>query len=132
MPPLAMTEVRLGQPDRAAARDPVPRRHAGDGVGVDRTGPAAAAGTAHSSTTSGRLAGLVKRLFGWSSMPTTFEAPIHADRMLAKARELALLFLGGTLPEGDDIGRQPEASNFKSDRLDRSARASRGLEVCHC
>ena len=73
-------------------------------------------------------------------MPTTFEAPVHADRMLAKARDLAF-FLGGTLPEGDDptkverlmkkfnllIGRQPGVSNFKSDRLDRSGRASHGL-----
>lgn len=88
-----------------------------------------------------RIAASIKRRFGWSSMPTMFEAPVRADRILAKARELALLFLGGTLPEGDDpaeverlmeefnllIGRQPGASNFKSDQLDRSSRASRGL-----
>ncbi len=90
-----------------------------------------------------RLAASIKRRFGWSSMPTMFEAPVHVDRMLAKARELALLFLDGTLPEGDDpvaverlmeefnllIGRQRGASNFKDDRLDRVARASRGLEL---
>ena len=46
-----------------------------------------------------RIANSIERWFGWSSMPTTFEAPVQADRLLAKARELAVLFLGGTLPE---------------------------------
>ncbi len=36
-----------------------------------------------------RLGGSVERLFVRSSMPTMCEAPVHMDRMLIKARELA-------------------------------------------
>ena len=36
-----------------------------------------------------RLAASVERRFDRSSMPMTFEAPVHVDRILAKARELA-------------------------------------------
>ena len=93
-----------------------------------------------------QLAAPVARVFGWSSMPTTFEASVQAERVLAKARELALLFLGGKLPEGDNpaeaerlmeefnllICMQAGASNFKSDRLDRSVRASCGLQLLCC
>lgn len=90
-----------------------------------------------------RAASSVKRVFGWSSMPTTFKAPADAARQLNKARELALLFLQARLPSGDDpdeidnllhelnglIGRTAGAASFKEDRLDRSQRASRGLRL---
>jgi hypothetical protein len=88
-----------------------------------------------------RLAGSIRRYFGWSSMPTVFRPPVPAERQLAKARELARLFLGGHLPEGDDpaevarlvhelnalIGKAPGANSFRNDRLDREARRTRGL-----
>lgn len=81
--------------------------------------------------------------FGWSSMPTTFQAPADADRQIDKARELALLFLDAHLPQGDDpdaiarlvaelnalIGRQPGSGDFRHDRMDRSQRALHGLTL---
>ncbi len=88
-----------------------------------------------------RLAGSIRRYFGWSSMPTVFRQPVPAGRQLAKARELARLFLGGHLPEGDDpaevarlvtelnalIGKAPGANSFRNDRLNRQARHTHGL-----
>src|SRR5688500_18683433 len=76
--------------------------------------------------------GSVKRYFGWSSMATRFHEPVPMERQLAKARELALLFLDRRLPESDDpdeienfiaafsglIGKAPGRSSFRFDRLD--------------
>lgn len=90
-----------------------------------------------------RIASSVRRMFGWSSMRTVFQAPVkHADRF-AKGRELALLFLQARLPEGDDpdelehlllelnalIGKRAGAASFKEDRLDRQRRADYGLQL---
>lgn len=50
-----------------------------------------------------RMFGLAShQRFGWSSMARSFRPPDRVDRQLAKARELALLFLGETLPDGAD------------------------------
>jgi hypothetical protein len=83
----------------------------------------------------------VKGYFGWSSMATTFRQPVGAERQIAKARELALLFMGDRLPQGDDpealdsiideldrlIGKTRGRSSFKEDRLGRSSRKAMGL-----
>lgn len=85
----------------------------------------------------------VKHYFGWSSMATLFQGPVPMDRQIAKARELARLFLGRGLPESDDpdsleafiadfnalIGKAPGRSSFKHDRLNRELRAGAGLEL---
>ncbi len=96
------------------------------------------------------LATSVQRIFGWSSMATTFVAPETAARQAGKARELAALFLPEDAPihvplaepgpDEDDaalealingfdalIGKTPGASNFKTDRLDRMERKALGL-----
>jgi len=85
----------------------------------------------------------VKRFFGWSSMPTTFREPDSAKKQIAKARELAHLFLDSDLPDGDDpdtldnvieelnrlIGKTWGRSNFTADRPDRMARLKHGLSI---
>lgn len=85
----------------------------------------------------------IRRAFGWSSMPATFHEPVGAERQIAKARELAHLFLGDTLPEGDDpdaldamidaldrlIGKSRGRSSFRHDKLDRAGRAGHGLRI---
>jgi hypothetical protein len=85
----------------------------------------------------------VKRHFGWSSMTTSFHGPVPMDRQIAKARELAGLFLDRRLPGSDDpdelesfiaalnelIGKAPGRSSFKHDRLNRGLRAELGLEL---
>ena len=90
-----------------------------------------------------RMAGSIKRFFGWSSMPAVFKQPVPPDRQLAKARELALLFLGDVLPGGDDpetveelldtfnrlIGKRRGADSFLGDRLNQEARAALGLRL---
>ena len=82
-----------------------------------------------------------KARFGWSSMSTSFHQAELPVRSLDKARELALLFLGATLPEGADadaldlvveelnalIGKVPGKSGFADDRLDRAGRAEQRL-----
>lgn len=87
------------------------------------------------------IGGSMKRLFGWSSMATTFQEPAKAEKQVAKARELALLFLDGALPEADDpdalddfidafdalIGKTRGRSNFKEDRLERAGRVQLDL-----
>jgi hypothetical protein len=100
---------------------------------------------------SGRWAERLKRMFGmashrrfgWSSMATTFRRPDPVHRQLDKARELALLFLGQTLPDGADtvaldavaadlnriIGKTPGKARFNSDRLDGEARLKAGLTL---
>lgn len=88
--------------------------------------------------------GSIRCRFGWSSMATTFEEPPNAGRQIAKAVELAELFLGETLPSGEAvdsagaadaadalsalIGRKPGAG-FRHGRHDRAARAAVGLEL---
>ena len=81
--------------------------------------------------------------FRWSSMSATFRAPVRPDRQVAKARELAELFLGQGLPESDDpdvleafarsfaalIGKEPGRSSFMHDRLGRGARSAAGLSL---
>lgn len=90
-----------------------------------------------------RIAASVRRIFGWSSMLTRFRPPDRPTSRVAKARELALLFLEARLPEGDDpdelerlltelnalIGKQPGFASFKEDRLDRRQRGARGLPL---
>lgn len=85
----------------------------------------------------------LQRRWGWSSMPARFNAPVPMNRQVAKARELAALFLDGHLPESDDpdaleafvegfaalIGKAPGRSSFKQDRLDRAQRAGAGLTL---
>jgi hypothetical protein len=87
------------------------------------------------------ISGSAKERFGWSSMATVFRAPVGAEKQMAKARELALLFLGSSLPEGDDpeeleavietldrlIGKTRGLSSFKDDRPNRAARRKMGL-----
>ncbi len=89
-----------------------------------------------------RAASLHRR-FGWSSMPAVFRAPDAMERQVAKARELAELFLGRRLPGADDpdavqaligelgslIGRTPGQGSFKADRLDHGQRAAAGLTL---
>lgn len=84
-----------------------------------------------------------KARFGWSSMSDRFQPVAGAERQIRKARELALLFLGETLPEGVDsqaldevaarlnalIGRTPGRARFDTDRLDRAARRDAGLTL---
>ena len=96
-----------------------------------------------SSELSKVIEGSVARRFGWSSMASVFRAPDRMDRQVAKARELALLFLGGTLPEADDtealdafidafnvtIGKEPGQSSFKNNRRNRKARGEIGLHL---
>lgn len=90
-----------------------------------------------------RLTASVKRLWGWSSMPTVFGAPVRPRHSADKLRELALLFLEARLPAGDDpaavaalieqanalIGKAAGRGGFKADRLDRAGRAVRGLSL---
>jgi hypothetical protein len=90
-----------------------------------------------------RLAGSIRHFFGWSSVPTLFRAPDRPDRQLAKARELASLFLGGRLPEGGDpeeverllaefnelIGKHAGANSFLNNRRNRKQRAAMGLTL---
>ncbi len=78
----------------------------------------------------------IRRLFGWSSMPTVFAQPASPARPLAKARELVQTFLGASLPDGDDledleaaivslnllIGKGAGAGDMRTDRLRRAAR----------
>jgi hypothetical protein len=85
----------------------------------------------------------VRRFFGWSSMRTTFRAPVPMDGQVAKAQELAAAFLDRTLPSPDDpdaledfiaafgalIGKEPGRNSFKADRLARSARAESGISL---
>jgi hypothetical protein len=87
------------------------------------------------------IGGAAKERFGWSSMAAAFRAPAGAEKQIAKARELALLFLDGRLPEGDDpdaldaviealdrrIGKTRGRSSFKDDRPDRAARRRMGV-----
>ncbi|QAY75939.1 hypothetical protein [Sphingosinicella sp. BN140058] len=81
--------------------------------------------------------------FGWSSMPSVFEAPAGSAARFDRARQLALLFLGAEFPAGDDaeaiaglvaemnalIGKRPGAAGFKADRLSRSQRSDCGLPL---
>lgn len=83
------------------------------------------------------------RRFAWSSMATTFRRPDPVHRQLAKARELALLFMGETLPEGVDaaaldavaadlnrlIGKTPGKARFDVDRLNGESRRKTGLTL---
>lgn len=83
------------------------------------------------------------RRFGWSSMATSFRRPDPVNRQLDKARELALLFMGETLPEGADaealdavaadlnglIGKTPGKARFDADRLNGEARLKAGLTL---
>lgn len=84
-----------------------------------------------------------KARFGWSSMSDRFQPVVGAERQIDKARELALLFLGETLPEGADaaaldavagqlshlIGRTPGQARFDADRLDKAGRRDAGLTL---
>lgn len=91
-----------------------------------------------------RMFGLAShQRFGWSSMARSFRPPDRVDRQLAKARELALLFLGETLPDGADahaldsvaselnrlIGKAPGRNSFKTDRLTSEQRKAAGLTL---
>ncbi|RYG12760.1 MAG: hypothetical protein EON96_13405 [Caulobacteraceae bacterium] len=81
--------------------------------------------------------------FGWSSMAMVFRTPDPVDRQLNKARELAHLFLGETLPEGADaqaldnvarelnrlIHKTPGKAGFRDDRLSAAARRGAGLTL---
>jgi hypothetical protein len=81
--------------------------------------------------------------FGWSSMASVFRRPDPLDRQLDKARELALLFLGETLPDGADaqalaavaarlnrlIGKTPGKAGFRDDRLTAGQRRGLGLTL---
>jgi hypothetical protein len=105
---------------------------------VRRALPTPGAALAHLSEVIG---GSIQRFFGLSSMPTTFHEPPTAEKQVAKARELAQLFLDGDLPQADDpdalddfidafdalIGKARGQSNFKADRLDRAERGDLGL-----
>ncbi len=82
-----------------------------------------------------------RRRYGWSSMANTFRRPDPFDRQLEKARELAELFLGETLPDGADaaaldlvvhdlnhlIKKAPGKARFDRDRLDKKTRQAAGL-----
>src|SRR5688500_18678291 len=48
------------------------------------------------------IGGSLKRWFGWTAMSTRFKAPVSMSDQVAKARELARLFLDRSLPGGDD------------------------------
>ncbi|PXA97894.1 hypothetical protein DMC47_11430 [Nostoc sp. 3335mG] len=90
-----------------------------------------------------RVAGSLRHRFGWSSMPTVFHEPEIPTHRFDKARELALLFLDATLPEGDDpdaierllaelnhlIGKTPADGSLLWDRLDRRRRTDLGLHL---
>lgn len=81
--------------------------------------------------------------FGWSSMSRVFRRPDPFDRQLNKARELASLFLGETLPDGADaaaldavardlnrlIQKTPGKAGFKDDRLTAAERRTAGLAL---
>lgn len=83
----------------------------------------------------------LKRFFGWSAMATRFKQPDGMQRQIAKARELAGLFLDRALPECDDpdsleafiaafnamIGKAAGRDSFKYDRIGRKLRAEMGL-----
>ncbi|MDQ4087281.1 MAG: hypothetical protein M3177_04605 [Pseudomonadota bacterium] len=85
----------------------------------------------------------LKRIFGWSAMLNRFRRPVPMKRQLAKARELAKLFLDRSLPEADDrdaiegviralndlIGKRVGGNSFKHDRLNRSGRRAAGLDL---
>ena len=84
------------------------------------------------------IRGSVARRFGWSSMASVFRAPDRMDRQIAKARELAQLFLDRAMPESSDadaldsfvarfnalIGKQSGQASFKHDRHNRQARGA--------
>lgn len=89
------------------------------------------------------ISGSIARRYGWSAMSSVFRPPVPMDRQVAKARELAHLFLDGALPEASDeaalqafiaefnalIGKTPGASSFKADRHDREHRQPIGLTL---
>jgi hypothetical protein len=76
-------------------------------------------------------------------MATVFRQPDPVDQQLNKARELALLFLGETLPAGADadaldsvardlnrlIHKTPGKAGFQDDRLSTAARREAGLTL---
>lgn len=90
-----------------------------------------------------RIRGALKSRFGWSSMAAVFRAVVPMDRQVAKAQELALLFLDAEISEpeaGDDIeafltqfngliSRTAGQRNFVEQRHNRSARAAMGLTL---
>ena len=85
----------------------------------------------------------LRRRFSWSAMSTRFKRPVPMARQVAKARELAQLFLDRALPQSDDpdsleafvaafnetIGKATGRNSFKYDRLSRPARAELGLDL---
>jgi hypothetical protein len=90
-----------------------------------------------------RIRQALKSRFGWSAMAAVFRAVVPMDRQVAKAQELALLFLHAEIagPEvGDDIeaflarfnrliGRTAGQRNFIEQRHNRAARATMGLTL---
>ncbi|WP_188577178.1 hypothetical protein [Azorhizobium oxalatiphilum] len=89
-----------------------------------------------------RKAASLQSRFGWSSMPTLFPAPVPPERQVAKAQELALLFLGKPLPDLADMDQaedllsafnmlinRPAGAGFRDDRMNREARTLHGLDL---
>ncbi|HWU12690.1 MAG TPA: hypothetical protein VN157_01645 [Caulobacter sp.] len=90
-----------------------------------------------------RIQRSLKARFGWSAMAAVFKAVVPMDRQVAKAQELALLFLQAEItgPDaGDDIeaflarfnrliGRAAGQRNFVEERRNRAARAAMGLAL---
>jgi hypothetical protein len=90
-----------------------------------------------------RIQHALKKRFGWSSMPAVFRSVVPMDLQVAKAQELALLFLGAEIsgPEtGDDIeafllqfnrliGRTAGQGDFLEQRHNRAARAAMGMTL---
>ena len=85
----------------------------------------------------------VSARIGWSSMATRFRGADPMDRQVAKARELADLFLDARLPGSDDveeletfidsfntlIGKSRGHGSFRYGRLNRATRAELGLQL---
>jgi len=102
----------------------------------------ALSGAAPSEAKRIAAAGTRKR-FGWSSMSNRFRGADRMDKQVAKARELAELFLKQDLPGADDIaeldafidqfnaliGKSRGQNSFRYARLDRKARADWGLTL---
>lgn len=85
----------------------------------------------------------VSARIGWTSMSTRFRGADPMDLQVAKARELAGLFLDASLPGSDDveeleafidsfntlIGKARDQGSFLLGRLNRSQRAAQGLQL---
>ncbi len=111
-------------------------KHVAEALGPDAPGPVRRLALSVSR-------GSISARIGWSSMSTRFRGADPMDRQVAKARELASVFLDARLPGSDDvdelegfidsfnalIGKGRGQGSFRYGRLNRATRAEFGLQL---